>query len=439
MFDAPEPCRFGFDVQILRLAGQLPPGPLQVVHHAEPFRETTKPSRKGGSRACGPEMRAADPSAGGSVRFGRQFEQLATTMPPTAHRFWTTPPRAARDRSEARRPARAERRVRKRKGEDPATSSPAQPPEGSAGRNPMTVVGRDWAGDEYYYVFMVASEAVGQGRRHVLIQGRTHDFEGLELRVRQDDAGASEWAPFDEAGDRRGRRRRPDPPALAAVLDEAGNAVTAHCAAGGFEPRGLVGSISVVDQVYHYFYTDVMPSDCEAGPAKRRMGLYLRTSRDLAGTRVWSRPATILENLPPDTLVRIARGKDMARWAVAYTCNRPATAAGGPVADLCLQYSADLSPGSISALSLFDEPAFAARSSAYLGLRSGGDGGGRFDRGRFYWMTDRYGNLDAPATFPGKGGLLTWFDRLAPRSDGSRGSSFYGRPVFWSTWTVRPR
>lgn len=96
VFDAPDPCRFGFDVQILHLAGRLPPGPLQVVHQAEPRREVQQTSRKGGSPACGPEMRAADPAQGGSVRFGRQVEQLATTMPATAFRFWATPAQAAR-------------------------------------------------------------------------------------------------------------------------------------------------------------------------------------------------------------------------------------------------------------------------------------------------------------------------------------------------------
>ena len=88
----------------------------------------------------------------------------------------------------------------------------------------------------------------------------------------------------------------------------------------------------------------------------------------------------------------------MDRWAVAYSCSRPVTVSGGPVADICLHYTADLSPGSITALTLYSDPVAAGHSTAYLGLRSGGDALGRFTRDGFGWMTDRYGNLDTPAT-----------------------------------------
>jgi hypothetical protein len=52
-------------------------------------------------------------------------------------------------------------------------------------------------------------------------------------------------------------------------------------------------------------------------------------------------------------------------------------------------------------------------------------------------MTDAQGNLDTPAIYPGKAGLLTWLDRLAPTASGRDASTLYGRPVYWATWTVR--
>ncbi len=224
-----------------------------------------------------------------------------------------------------------------------------------------------------------------------------------------------------------------------AVLDEAGKAITGNCSASGFDARGLIGSISVVDQTYHYFYTDVLPSDCGEPPLKRRMGLYLRTSQDVTAEKGWSAPRLVVETLPPDTLIRVAQARGMQRWALAYSCFRPATAQGGPVADICLHYTRDLSVESITVLPFWAEPASAVRSPSYLGLRAGGDSAGRYGREGFYWMTDRYGNLDVPAIYPGKGGLVTWLDRRAPRTDGSEGSTLYGRPVFWSTWTVQTR
>ncbi len=100
-------------------------------------------------------------------------------------------------------------------------------------------------------------------------------------------------------------------------------------------------------------HTDVVPADCEAPRTKRRMALYLRTSRDPLAERTWSAPVTLIESLPAETEIRVAKARGMDRWAVAYTCSRPVTASGGPVADICLHYTADLSPGSITALALY--------------------------------------------------------------------------------------
>ena len=437
VFFTPSPCQFAYDVQIMRLKTRIAPGPLEMIYHSEPRREQ---KRRGKEEACDGSLRALDPAIGGSLKMGRQSEPLATTMPPSDYRFWIRvaaeePPHRHRQRRGRRTPEEGRAEIRML----------AASREGSGGRNPMAVAGRDWAGDDYTYVFMVASETIGQSRRNVLIQGRTYDFTSLDVRSRDSESGIEDWVPFGAEVPKRRRTRRgagsssTGAPPLAPVTDETGKAITGNCAAEGFDVRGLVGSISVVDQVYHYFYTDVLPSDCNEPAGKRRMGLYLRTSRDVTQEKAWSSAKLVLDGLPADTLIRVGLARGMDRWALAYTCSRPASAAGGPVSDICLHYTADRTIEAISALSLFSEPVSAARSPAYLGLRSGGDGGERFGREGFNWMTDRYGNLDTPTTYPTKSGFLTWLDRTAPRSDGSEGSSLYGRPLFWATWTVRVR
>jgi hypothetical protein len=452
VYALPPACRFVHDVQILRLKDAGPPGPLQVIYRGEPPR---KEGRRG-EDACPADLQADDPAAGGSVRIGRQVEALATVLPQADPRFVGAavegaapaqarqkPRRNSRESRRARREARREAREAREQGKMTFKPRPAVN-EGDASGSAMMVAGRDWAGDPYYAILTTATEPVEGGHRRVLVQARTYDFQGLDLRVEAEPGTA--WMPFggppqaeEGRGRRRGGRRADAMPKPAPVLDETGKAITGHCAAPGFEARGLSGSISMVDRTYHYFYTDVLPADCGAPVGKRRMGLYLRTSRDPLAERTWSAPATLLEGLPADTLVRVAKARGMDRWAVAYSCSRPVTVSGGPIADICLHYTADLSPGSISALTLFSDPVAAGHSTAYLGLRSGGDALGRVTRDGFGWMTDRYGNLETPGLYPDKGGFLTWLDRRAPRADGGDASSLYGRPVFWATWSVRAR
>uniref|UniRef100_UPI0014045E60 hypothetical protein n=1 Tax=Methylobacterium segetis TaxID=2488750 RepID=UPI0014045E60 len=340
-------------------------------------------------------------------------------------------------------------RTRERERE-PAAAPAEAATEGIAARDPVVVTGRNWAGDEYYYVFLLATAATEAGSlRRVQIQARTYDFERFDIRGRGED-GNPAWVPFQPEAEtgRRTRRARGraaardgardgDNPSPAAVLDEAGKPIYGNCPGRGFDTQGLVGSISVVDQTYHWFYTDVIPADCNEPVLKRRTALYLRTSRDLTVDRVWSAPRTVAEPLPAASLVRVAKAKGMDRWAVAYACNRPANAPGGPVSDLCVQYTADLSIGALAGLTWYAEPVAAMRSAAYLGLRSGGDGSGRYGRTHHFWMTDRYGNLDTPTSFSTKAGFLTWLDRLAPREDGTDASTVYGRPTYWATWSVR--
>lgn len=429
---APAPCAFVRGVQILRLPRAEAPGPLQMIFQGQ----SPLPSRRR-DEPC-PERRATDSRDGGSLRTGRSPEALATTLPPSADRFWVDLPEE-----------RAARR---------GSSEPAPALEGIGPRDPIAVSGRDWAGEAYSYVFLLGQERVGGNtdqdeeptgrrrgrraerdepaaqpadiRRRVQIAARTLDFQTFEIRTRTPDGYGLAWTPFVPGG-------RGTPPTPAPVADEAGKPIASACPAPAFETHGLSGSISIVDRTYHYVYTDVLPEDCGLAPEKRRTALYLRTAKDLSAAKVWSAARKLAGPLPPGSVVRVARAKGMQRWAVSYTCQRPANAPGGPVADICLQYTPDLNLDGIGALTLYADPVEAGRSPSYLGLRSGGDGSGRFDRSAHFWMTDAQGNLDTPAVYPGKAGFLTWLDRLAPSAAGRDASTLYGRPVYWATWTVR--
>jgi hypothetical protein len=434
VFFTPRPCEFAANVQLIRLTGtRSAPGPLQVIYQGE-----TPAAAKRGDEAC-EARRATDPLDGGSLRSGRMPEQLAATMPPTGHRIWEMARQLAQP--EKKRERRRGRRARAQARAEAAAAVPVvrQAPEGMAARAPMVITGRNWAGDEYYYAFLLATVPTESGNRRVLLQGRTFDFESFDIRGRAEDALT--WTPFMPQAEERPRRRRgrttTENPSPSAVLDEAGRPVIGNCAGQGFETQGLVGSISVVDQTYHYFYTDILPADCNEVPDRQRMGLYLRTSRDLTADRVWSVARLVAEPLPAQVIVRVAKAKGMERWAVSYSCHRPANTSDGPVADLCVQYTADLSIESLKSLPWYAEPVMAMRSPAYLGLLSGGDGSGRFGRSQHFWMTDRYGNLDTPGSMPGKAGFLTWLDRFAPGYEAANASTVYGRPVYWGTWSVR--
>lgn len=422
---APSPCSFARGIQLLR----LPRTGITAV-----FQGETPPGKTRRGEDC-PERRATDARDGGALHTGRNPEQLATLLPPSQSRFGVALPQE-----------------RRRKDEEPM-------PEGIGPRDPIAIAGRDWAGEEYSYVFLLGQESSAtwtepaeekprhrRGRRRretsepptplslrrVQIEARTLDFTNFEIRSRDED-GKLAWIPVTQEK----KKRRSEAPTPTAVLDEAGKPLMSACPAPPFATQGLSGSISIVEHTYHYVYTDVLPEDCGLAPEQRRMGLYLRTSTDLAADRVWSAARRLGPALPPNSLVRVARAKGAKSWAVSYTCNRPANAPGGPVADICLQYTADLDPAGIGALTLYADPVEAGRSPAYLGLRSGGNGAGRFDRSAHFWMTDAYGNLDLPTIYAGKAGLLTWVDRLAPGAGGYEGSRIYGRPAYWATWTVR--
>ncbi len=131
---APAPCAFVRGVQILRLPRTEAPGPIQAVFQGQ------TPAASGREEPC-PERRATDSRDGGSLRTGRTFEALVTTLPPSADRFWVDLP---------------EVRARSR-----GWSEPTPAAEGIGPRDPIAIAGRDWAGEAYSYVFLLGQERVG--------------------------------------------------------------------------------------------------------------------------------------------------------------------------------------------------------------------------------------------------------------------------------------
>ena len=83
---SPAPCAFARGVQILRLGRSEAPGPLQAV-----FQGQTPIASRRRDEPC-TERRATDSRDGGSLRTGRNLEALATTLPPSADRFWVDLP-----------------------------------------------------------------------------------------------------------------------------------------------------------------------------------------------------------------------------------------------------------------------------------------------------------------------------------------------------------
>lgn len=432
VFFTPRPCELAQNVQIMRLpAGHSAYRPIQVIYQAEtPIRGLRNED------VCPSDRRATNPFDSGSVRTGGQFDQLTTIMPPSTYRLWETP-REIITSDEGQRRNRRSRRWQDR------TQVAAKTPintglEGIGARNPMVVAGRDWAGDEHFYAFLIAPVPVEGGVRHALIQTRTRDFEAFDIRSEVQEEASTPWTPFALPANKTKRRRgTPVSPIPSAVLDQNGKPIVGNCAHQPSAAQGLIGSVVLVNKVYHYFYTDVISADCGQPALKQRMGLYLRTSQDLNADRVWSAARTVTEKLASQSVVRVAKASGLDRWVVSYNCARPANVQGGPIDDICVQYTSSLSIGGLEELTWYEEPAAARRSNTYLGLRSGGDEIGRYERSQHFWMTDRYGNLDTPSSFTSKSGFLTWVDRLAPRQDGGNGSTIYGRPVYWGTWSVR--
>jgi len=311
-----------------------------------------------------------------------------------------------------------------------AYHGPAFPTTGlSGGANPMVAGGLSKAGETVFYVFFLgvtSDHEQGTAFRNVLLEARTRDFITFEVLERNAAHHAS-WVPF--AGEHAH---------AAVVTDAAGHPLQSNQAAypqpegstnptrpsGTVTTAGLFGSVVKVNGLYYYFYTDQDPVD----PARNH--LYVRTAEDIDSDGQWSAPSIIMD-VPPEIIVRVAKARGMNRWAVIYSCLRSARPF---VSDICLQYTGDLSvhgPLGISGLKLFNAP-FNGVSDFALGLR-----GRRTEaaeqillRSQHFYMTDPDGNLTAPSVAPSSiGGVLTWLELPVDLH-------ILGAPTFWAEWTV---
>jgi hypothetical protein len=240
------------------------------------------------------------------------------------------------------------------------------------GGNPMTISGRP--GDPYFYVFFLGVSDDERTRdhtaadwRHYLLEVRTKDFVSFDLKTEQG------WAPF-------GTSVKPG-----ALKDTRGQIIRSNTARAIDKTQGLIGSISYMNGVYHYFYLDYA---LDGGS----INLYHRTSVDI-GSGSWS-PPEVIQKVNDFEMIRVAKAKNLPRWAVMYGCYVH------KIQDVCLQYTKTLDvfgPGGISALQL--TPDFA--------LDFSGDGKPRAYV-QPYWLTDRWGNLDTVE--PDTGGEMYWTD-----------------------------
>ncbi len=301
----------------------------------------------------------------------------------------------------------------------------------SGGANPMVVSGRRSEGDPYFYMFFLgvtSDGGHGTAWRNVLLEARTRDFVAFDV-LADTAADRTGWVPFRPEG---------TPPAI--VTDVAGHPIVSNQAApvapegstdrdhppGSVTTAGVFGSIAKAHGRYYYFYTDQDAAD----PSRNH--LYLRTADDISADGRWSEP-TIVMDVPPEILIRVARARHADRWALFYNCLR---AVQPFLSDICLQYSDSLQitgPHGIAALALFDKP-FNGVSPFALGLRGGARSiwSGGFLKAQHFYMTDADGNLAAPPDAgPDVGGLLTWLD--LPIS-----FAIFGAPTYWAEWTVTP-
>lgn len=268
--------------------------------------------------------------------------------------------------------------------------------------NPIAISGLP--GDPYFYVFFLGVNDDERTRdrarshwRHYLLEARTRDFTSFDLKT---DSG---WAPFSPA-------IRPAP-----ILDSDGAVIRSNSARLLGHTQGLIGSISFVNGVYYFFYFDY-------GPEGDAINLYVRTSMDVSKDG-WS-PQKIVIPAIGLRMVRIAKAKNLDRWAVMYGCYV------GNIQDICVQYTQNLNvfgPGGLSSLRL--TPEFA------LGLSS--DGQARFIA-QPYWLTDRWGNLDSPEDQQNMEFYWTDMTRSRCLAHPYPFCPVYGGPVFRASWSAQP-
>jgi hypothetical protein len=293
------------------------------------------------------------------------------------------------------------------------------PPDawGGAG-NPMVV--RGLADDPFYYVFFLSvvddnHDWKGTDFRHVLCMARTRDFRQYELLAEVE--GRIEWKPY--RADAPAAWRRPW-----VLRDETGERICSRFATDMYRTQGLIGSICFHDGHYHLFYTD-RDSDGKTYLFVRRTPSLVNLAN---GRTTWAAATRLSGPLPVGIIIRVAKARDGARWAALYNGYR---AGAGTGADLCLQYTGDLSltgPQGLAGLRWFDVGSESPVNKAvWLGLQSGG---GNFSQ--HYFVTDPLGNLtvtEQDDQSPDVGGLLTW-------ADFTRG--VYGGRVYWAKWQIQP-
>jgi hypothetical protein len=264
----------------------------------------------------------------------------------------------------------------------------------------MVVAGRP--GDPFFYVFFLGVSDDARVRdhkaadwRHYLLEARTRDFAAFDLRT------AAGWAPFTGAA-------RPAP-----SMDATGNVIRSNTPRTIDKTQGLIGSISYVRGVYHYFYLDYAPGGGS-------IHLYHRTSSDVAGG-VWSAPQAVA-TVADFSMIRVAKAKALDRWAVLYGCYVKG------VQDICLLYTETLAvvgQGGVSDLRLTSDYA--------LGLSADG-------KARSYaqpdWLTDRWGGLDTVG--PHQEQEFYWTD-MNPENCKARPNPYCpvaGGVVYRAGWTV---
>lgn len=297
---------------------------------------------------------------------------------------------------------------------DPTKYNYYGPPAGvGGGGNPMTVAGPP--GDPYYYTLYL--ETYGQDAtysptssgcencRNYLLMSRTTDFQTYQV-----------WSYLPTGGE--GWQTESATTYPVPVTDSAGNVIDTNNAG---DTEGLIGSISYVNGLYYYFYTDDVP-----GGATGDEQLYYRTTPNIAVDGSWSPAQAVSTETLPTTELRVAKAYGQNRWVVLYNCYRQDTDGNQ---DLCMQYTQNLNvvgAGGLSSLTLFGSvtSSNAGESVEYLGLGSGASDFGSPD-----WVTDPYGNL--PATDP----EVLWTDMVNSTTPTIQ---VYGAPVYWATVQVYP-
>ncbi|WP_144259760.1 hypothetical protein [Methylocystis sp. ATCC 49242] len=311
---------------------------------------------------------------GDAVKAGVHRGKYALIMPPHEFRLWGTD-------------------------KDPGSLIASNGVGGAA--NPIAISGL--RNDPYFYVFFLGVNDDEQLRdhasghwRHYLLEARTTDFVSFDLKT---DSG---WTPFSTDV-------RPAP-----LRDSSGAVIRSNSARRLGHTQGLIGSISFVNGLYHFFYFDY-------GPEGESVNLYLRTSVDVSKDG-WS-PQKIVIPAIGLRMVRLAKAKNLDRWVAMYGCYVRKRQ------DICAQYTQNLNvmgPGGVSDLRLTSEFA--------LGLS---DNGSARSYAQPYWLTDRWGNLDAPNA--GQSVEFYWTD-MTPSNCLAHPHPFcpvYGGAVYRGSWSVR--